>query len=156
MTDLEIDLRGSLAYLSGHLNEKSDLSTLLAAPPPLKLYLEAMIGMNSTGTRTFMRFIKDWGERALELHECPSWFIDLVNVLPNFLGRDLTFKRVVSFFVPYVCKQCALETMQLIKLKEVKTSLRGIAAVPRRCETCMNPLAMKHDPNDFLLFVLHA
>ena len=74
---------GGFVRMSGYMDEFADYSALLAEATPLRLKLDGIVALNSLGLRKWIGFIRDFGVRQLELHECPTTFVDAANMMPG-------------------------------------------------------------------------
>jgi hypothetical protein len=132
---LKIEDKGGTLYLAGPLDEFADLTALLERPQPLKLNLRGVSRLNSIGIRHFLKFLSDWGARAITYEECPSEFVDQVNMVPSLLGARRQ-AVVGSLYAPYVCHHCDHEEEILCTNAEVQTVKAGGEPPARKCSDC--------------------
>jgi len=81
-TGLTITEKGGFVFLDGVFDEYADFSSLKAICEPIRFNLRAVRRINSIGMRNLLSFLIEWGDRALEYHECPTDFIEQINMIP--------------------------------------------------------------------------
>jgi hypothetical protein len=67
----------------------------------LDIWLGPKVVFNSTGIRDWMRWLKPFAEQTsatIHIYECPESFIQLVNMISDFLPKNA---EVISFYVPF-------------------------------------------------------
>lgn len=137
-------------HLSGILNEYADFSPLVKQAPPLRLNMRSVSRLNSIGIRNLLKFLAEWGAKDFEYHDCPSEFIDQINMIPALLGTKAT-GRVVTLFVPYECAECDNEEEVLAKVTDFKGLAEGGDAPRRKCVKCGGQLSVLTD--SFFVFL---
>ena len=147
---IKIEERGGIFHLSGVLNEYASFDLLLQKPAPLKLNMRLVSRLNSIGIRNLLKFIGDWGPKPFEYLECPSEFIDQINMIPSLLGAKKTGK-VVSLFVPYACDKCDHEPEVLCPVGDFAGVAAGGEPATRKCEKCGGTLTVLTD--SFFVFL---
>jgi anti-anti-sigma regulatory factor len=103
---------GTMVALSGHINEKTDLTPLKELPPPLTLDLEHVDRINSIGVGKWLHFVRDIEQsgQTLTFERCSPQIVLQISMISNFVG---TRSRVKSLFVVYVCPSCSTEHLHL-------------------------------------------
>jgi hypothetical protein len=147
---IKIEERAGVFHLSGILNEYADFDALLAKAAPLKLNMRGVSRLNSIGIRNLLKFIGDWGAKPFEYIECPSEFVDQINMIPSLLGAKKTGK-VVSLFVPYACENCDNEPEVLCPIGDFAGVAAGGEPAPRKCDKCQGKLTVLTD--SFFVFL---
>ncbi len=147
---IKIVERAGVFYLSGILNEYADFSMLLRQQAPLKLNMREVSRLNSIGIRNLLKFLADWGPKPFEYQECPSEFIDQVNMIPALLGPK-GHGTIATLFVPYECTGCDNEAEVLCKLSEFSTVKTGGEPAVRKCPKCNSDMAVLTD--SFFVFL---
>jgi hypothetical protein len=138
-------------HLSGVLNEYADFSSLLGQREPLRLNMKAVSRLNSIGIRNLLKFLSDWGPRAFTYEECPSEFIDQVNMIPALLGSKNNGK-IESLFVPYECPACDHEDEVLSKVSDFAHVPAGGEGPSRTCAKCGGKMTILTD--SFFIFLM--
>lgn len=134
-TGMKIVEKDGVFHLSGILNEYADFSPLLAKPAPLRLNLREVSRLNSIGVRNLLKFLADWGAKPFLYEQCPSEFIDQINMIPALLGTK-GHGEIVSLFVPYACTACDFEEEVLGSLNDFRAVAQGGDAPQRACGKC--------------------
>ena len=138
-------------HLSGVLNEYADFSTLLNRPEPLQLNMRGVSRLNSIGIRNLLKFLSDWGSKAFSYDECPSEFVDQINMIPALLGPKGQGK-VLTLFVPYECDSCDHDEEVLGNIEDFRSSVQaGLGPPKRRCSKCGEPMTVLTD--SFFVFL---
>ena len=92
--------------------EKIDEATVFptvsaGTPEPLVLNFRHIKTINSYGTRKLLVFVRSWHPRKIEYWECPSIFVDTINIVRDLIGSPRNPSIVKSFAVPHYCVACA-------------------------------------------------
>lgn len=132
---LKIEEKDGMFYLVGVLDEYVDFSPLLSENPPLKLNLKQLERLNSIGVRNLLKFLNQWGDKPLEYHECPSEFIDQVNMIPALLGAK-HHGKVASLYAPYECSSCDNEEEVFGRPEDFGDAAEGGEPPSRPCSKC--------------------
>ena len=157
MARFAIQKVGDTYEISGHMDEHTDFSPLLAdadGSGPLKLSFEGVTSMNSVGARALTLCMRELGQRAVELHQVPTFLVEQINVVPGLIGKRA--KNVASLFAPYHCSGCKLTTDSLVERHEVHLSHRGTEAPVRRCERCGAAMKLRGEEEDLFLFLTYS
>lgn len=137
-------------HLAGVLNENADFSSLVSKPVPLKLNMRNVSRFNSIGIRNLLKFLSEWGQKPFEYIECPSEFIDQVNMIPALLGAK-RHGEIRSFFVPYECQSCDFEEEVLGDVDQYAVVAQGGEPPMRKCPKCAGTMNVQTD--SFLVFL---
>ncbi len=132
---IKIVEKDGVFHLSGILNEYADFSPLLPKSPPLRLNMKDVSRLNSIGVRNLLKFLADWGTKPFSYDQCPSEFIDQINMIPALLGTK-SHGEIMSLFVPYECLSCDHEEEALCPLADFKGISQGGEAPKRQCPKC--------------------
>ena len=144
---------GSYIRVGGYLDEVADCGPLLLVKPPLRLNLRDLKAVNSHGLRTWIRFIRDYGTQALELHECPPPFIDACNMVPDVVSATGNMKRVKSALTPFQCRNCRRRLLVIVETAELVVGRDGSVVPPEAgCPRCGEAMALEVDADDHFLF----
>lgn len=139
MTDQGITLHilGDVVYLSGVMDEVSNLSVLLKCSEPLRLNFKGVTRLNSTGVRNLLQFLSQWGPKRLEYHECSCELVDQFNMIPALLGSKAHPYEIKSLYVPYECQACSYDQEILEDLGPIEEHVRQGNGLPTRvCPKC--------------------
>lgn len=99
---------GCILFLSGPINENSDLSKItFEESKVVYLDLSQVKHINSMGLRQWVVWVKGFKDRHhLVFRFCPRPVVDQINILQGFLPSGAV---VESFFVPFSCPSCGHE-----------------------------------------------
>lgn len=148
---MQIVEKDGVFHLSGVLNEYADFSPLLGRSAPLRLNLRGLSRLNSIGIRNLLKFLADWGASEFVYEECPSEFVDQVNMIPALLGTKRNGK-IKSFFVPFECPKCDFDEEVLTEAPEIiKVRTQG-GHVERNCPKCSGAMTIFSD--SFFVFLM--
>lgn len=150
---IEIKMSGTVAYIHGGLDDRVDYSSLLQLPAPLQLNLAGVKSMNSHGIRSWIKFLADWGSKPLELYECPSVFLDAVNLVPQIASPSGSAHTIKSVSVPYHCLCCNRIESYELAIADVKIKGERVTVPGKQCRTCGTTLGPEIDPEDLFLFL---
>jgi hypothetical protein len=140
--------------LRGTLADFSELEDLLVVPPPLRLDLSGLTGLNSMSIGQWVRFIGRWGDRPFELHGCPPEFVDLINLIPAALGKNPQPGCVKSILVPYMCEACGADHNFLVKMSDLVIDGEDVKVPENSCPACKHACRMAVDAGDYFLFLI--
>src|SRR5690606_17936891 len=116
-----------------------------AHPEPLRLNLRGMSRLNSIGIRNLLKFISAWSPKTFIFEECPSVFIDQVNMIPALTGVKGQ-GSIETFYVPYECEDCGREEDFLGKAADYASLLKAGKDVPQQiCGGCGGPMLVLTD-----------
>lgn len=147
---IKITEKDGVYHLSGVLNEYADFGPLLTKAAPLRLNMKGVSRLNSIGVRNLLKFLADWGTKAFSYDQCPSEFIDQINMIPALLGTK-GHGEVLSLFVPYECSKCDFEEEILSPLADFKGVAQGGELPKRKCAKCGSPSTVLTD--SFFVFL---
>lgn len=89
--------------MSGAVNEHADFSPVrFARRPPLEIDLGELEMINSTGLRSFSRWVNGLENATLQLSHVPKFFVEQINMVGGLIPPR---SKVISFYVPYYCDQ---------------------------------------------------
>ena len=149
---MKIVAKDGAFHVSGVLNEYADFGPLLEQPEPLQLNMRQVTRLNSIGVRNLLKFLADWGPKAFSYDQCPSKFIDQINMIPALLGVK-NHGTVKSLFVPYECNNCDHEEEVLAPVDDYCAFAKGQQAPKRQCPKCASPMNVLTD--SFFVFLNH-
>lgn len=155
-----ISENAGIRYLAGTIDEMADFDALLAvATDPLVLNLSRVRAINSLGLRRLINFTRAMGERALEFHECPTVFIEAVNVIPLAVGGQSKIHRIKSLHLPFSCEDEHERhvTLPLAAVQFDRAS--GDVVIPEvRCPVCAQVAlpVIESDLEEFFFFLAQA
>jgi hypothetical protein len=138
-------------FISGIINEYAEFDSLLGKNAPLHLNIKDVSRLNSIGIRNMLKFLNGWGEKGLVYHECPSEFVDQVNMIPALLGTK-GHGRIESLHVPYECDECDHEEEKLCDVKDIEVVLKKDGEPPTaECPKCQSEMYVLSD--SFFVFL---
>lgn len=139
---IKIAEKNGIVFLSGIMDEASDLSSLLGHSEPLILNFKEVTRFNSTGIRNILRFCAQWGTKRLEYIDCPCDLIDQINMIPALLGPKGSYS-VNTLFVPYECRSCGFSEEVLDSVKIYDLALKSGSPLPSKvCPKCAGTMAV--------------
>jgi len=147
-------LQNGVYHLKGCFDEIAEFDKLLTLPDtPLKLNLRGIDAINSLGLRRLIVFTKNFGEREMELHDCPPVFVEAVNVIPLAVGGQSKIQRIKSLYLPFHCKGDH-EKEFTVPLSAIQVG--DTVAVPTiDCPACRLPMTpdLDTDLDEFFFFL---
>ncbi len=138
---IKIVEKGGVFHLSGVLNEYADFSPLLTQTAPLQLNMREVSRLNSIGVRNLLKFLADWGAKPFSYDQCPSEFIDQINMIPALLGPK-SQGVVKSLFAPYECNSCDFEDEVLSPTSTFAAIATGGESPRRTCPKCSGSMTV--------------
>lgn len=148
---IKIVEKDGVVHLSGVLNEYADFSGLTAKAEPLRLNMKEVSRLNSIGIRNLLKFLSDWGSKAFSYDQCPSEFIDQINMIPALLGTK-AHGKVLSLYVPYECSACDHDDEVLAQADDFRAGIKAGREPPKRpCPKCGQEMAVLTD--SFFVFL---
>jgi hypothetical protein len=109
--------------------------------------------INSCGVREWVNFVRDLPEvTKLTFTHCSTAIVTQLNMIYNFRGSA----RILSFYAPYVCESCNVESDKLLDV-ETQFPQGNIDQVPEfACERCRQPMEFDDLPERYLSFLMEA
>jgi len=126
---------------------------LSSAREPLVLNMSRLKSLNSYGIRSIIKLVREWGSRRCEFHECPSVFIDSVNVVRSILGTPPQAERVKSLCIPHYCDKDDTTFEILFQSSDISRGAAEISLAERPCPECGGPLELDCSLEEYLLFM---
>ncbi len=102
----------------------------------IKIDFTAVRTINSYGTRRLMGFMREVKPRPIEFHNCPSIFVDTLNIVRDVLGNPRDPSIVKSFAIPLCCLDCQHFFDAMIQTKDVKADQDDMGLAPQVCPKC--------------------
>lgn len=152
-SSLSIRVEDGRHVLEGAFDEFSDLSPLLSAKSPLKLDLKLLQAVSSIGVRKWLQFLKDWGDKTLELYGCAPPFVSILNAFPPALGEGEKVENVKSVMVPFSCEPCNQYLETEVTMRTVKMTPQGIVLPTVSCPGCGSEARLVTDPDEYFVFL---
>jgi len=150
---LEPRAGGTLAHLSGEINENADLLELRRQlRGDVELDLENITRVNSCGVREWVNFVRalDGHVDALQFARCSPVVVLQLNTIFNFRGSA----RVVSFLAPYVCEVCHVDEYRLLVVAEHFPDRANPHVPAFRCGRCGGVMVFDELPERYLSFLI--
>ncbi|MEZ4871980.1 MAG: hypothetical protein R2827_07005 [Bdellovibrionales bacterium] len=149
-----IDVDGQIArvFLSGRVDEDSDLSSLLDIQQSEIIFdFNDLVGMNSCGIREWIRFMNKIPDaKIISYTNCPVQIIEQINMIMDFRREGTS---ITSFYAPYYCEECDKEDAELLTIDDVK----NIAEPPvRKCKECGSEMEFDYPPQQYFRFLNKA
>lgn len=146
--------KNGVFYAPDKIDESVQLPVLDGVPDPIKLNMSLVRMINSYGTRKLLGFVRGLGGRKIEFYECPSVFIDTVNIVRDLLGEAHDPRSVVSYSIPHYCDQCSAYVDIMFKYADVRPDEEGLGLPAQRCLKCGGNVYVDVDPEEYLAFIL--
>lgn len=127
---------------------------LSLAKEPLILNMRRLKTLNSYGIRNIIKMVREWGSRKLEFHECPSMFVDSLNVVRSMLGAPPNPERVRSLCVPHYCEKHDETYDILFEIKDIVADNNSIDLPDQHCPDCGEPMELDCALEEYLMFLL--
>lgn len=139
--------------LVGTIDESFDGQRLAASvrAKTLLLYMADVRRISSFGIREWSNFVKGV-ERAVDsifLIDCSPKVVDQINMVANFAGKA----QVYSFYGPYRCDYCDVDSNILFQVDRDAQDIRGLRPREELCESCGREQYFDEDPATFFSFV---
>lgn len=138
--------------LRGQIDDDADLSPLgQSLHLPVTVDLEGITFINSLGVRTWVLFLEGLRARHIPvtLRRVSETMVDQMNMIMEARCHA----TVESFFAPYSCPQCGLETRGLLEVAVYAPALRRHAPPRLPCPSCGGDMRFDDIPSRSLLFL---
>ncbi|MCT4641260.1 MAG: hypothetical protein N4A33_03115 [Bacteriovoracaceae bacterium] len=134
-------------FLSGHINEDSDFSSLKELnADSIILNFKDILSINSCGIREWTIALKQIKATTIKYEQCPTFIIDQINMIVDFIKKGV---EITSFYAPYFCEHCDEEVNVLLKPHDIKQRKAPIA----KHDVCDNELEFDSLENQFFRFI---
>lgn len=147
----KIDVNGdhSSVTLNGWLAENIDdtLNQLTTELTPKVVFdFEGITATNSFGIRSWMVFTKNIQEgRQVSYIKCPNHVIDIINLVPAFLGTA----KIDSAFATFTCQKCDFEENILFQRGQNIPPQTEKVIFKKACRRCQGDLEMDEEYQAF-------
>jgi anti-anti-sigma regulatory factor len=144
--------RAQLLVLRGQIDDDADLASLGdSLHRPVVVDLEAVDFINSLGVRTWVVFLEGLRARgvAVALRRVSEAMIDQMNMIMEARCHA----TIESFYAPYACPACGLETRGLLEVGVYAPALRRHAPPRLPCPSCGGDMVFDDIPSRSLLFL---
>lgn len=131
MQKLLAKCQGDTVYLSGSLDEKSDMhkiegmiKDLISSNSEIKIDLGHLSRSNSVGIRGWLNLVSKLKPKGVYLN-APAWFLEQVSMIPLLCSSDLL---IMSFQLPYyseVLDQTVMRSFEFGKGFELREDYEG-------------------------------
>lgn len=141
--------------LEGVINERTNLDDILQDTQPGKLIinLRGITRINSCGVRDWVNAIRKLaGKNEIEYVECSRAIVDQLIMITNFLQPG----RIVSFYAPYHCEECAEPHEALINISEhfdPDEDFEDAEAPEFECPKCGKVMEFAEDESAYFFFL---
>jgi serine/threonine protein kinase len=116
----------------GEINETSVLDTVFQHRGTIRLDLSGVTRINSVGIRIWLEAMRAATSQRLIMTRCSPCIVNQINLIPS-LAQGV---EVESILVPYVCRTCSEESLELVKT----SIIRGGNPPVRHCVRCREAL----------------
>jgi len=118
---------------------------------PVVVDLEGITFMNSLGVRAWVLFLDALRQRNIPvtLRRCAETVVDHMNMIMEARGHA----GIESFYAPYTCDACGLETRALLEVSRHGEALRRHQPPQLPCSACGGTMSYDDIPNRSLLFL---
>jgi ABC-type transporter Mla MlaB component len=136
---------------AGEIDEFTELSALIPElRGQVRFDLQGITRINSSGLRTWVNFIRcACGHAQVTLARCSRPIVDQLNMIYNFRGSA----AIESFYAPYICEQCQLETEKLLDVSEQVRAGKVLPPPSVKCPECGSPQEFDDLPERYLQFL---
>jgi hypothetical protein len=142
------DQEGICFHLRGSINETVDLGSIFLRSGTMRLDLSGVTSINSMGIGMWLDVSR---KRSRGLHvifeRCSYAMVRQFNMLPDFVEAD----SVVSLLAPYFCPHCTEESMELVRVDEIRE--KGNMPPSRPCSKCGQELRFDEVPKEYFNFL---
>ena len=122
----------------GTIDEDASFSPInYAGAKSLTVDFKAVEAINSCGVREWIRWLETVPQDIpVEYYNCPSIIVDQINMVGGFLRKGV---RVMSFYIPYFCDNCKLQTNVLVTSGKDFNGPNMAAPDNVKCSNCNGP-----------------
>jgi anti-anti-sigma regulatory factor len=149
---VEDQARAQVLVLRGQIDDDADLVSLEGSlHRPVVVDLEAVDFINSLGVRAWVVFLEGLRARgvAVALRRVSEAMIDQMNMIMEARCHA----TIDSFYAPYACPACGLETRGLLEVGVYAPALRRHAPPRLPCPSCGGDMTFDDIPSRSLLFL---
>jgi len=146
----ELTLKGDTLSikLSGHINEDTLFPVPSIKQGNLVFNFSEVTYINSLGIRSWVNYLKNLGNFAVALEECPPQIVRQMIMTPSFAQNA----KVLSIYVPYSCDDCNSKKTVLVERAEWEKTGKQISE-KLHCDKCNeNSLEMDGDSEQYVAF----
>ena len=139
-------------FFSGRIDEHTSLVKLAPSlHAPVVVDLEGVMFINSLGVRAWVEFLEVLRARGIPvtLARCSEAMVDQMNVIMEVRGHA----KIDSFFAPYTCTVCGLESRGLLQLSAHGQALSQGRPPQLPCPSCRGAMSYDDIPARALLFL---
>jgi hypothetical protein len=113
--------------IDGYIDENAKFP-YIATAPKLRISLNGVKGLNSSGTRTWIKWVTESLPNVpISFENCPFIF---VKTFGNVVGSIPPGARVDSFFVPFICEDTE-EMRNVLYIRDVHFNDTGVISHPK-------------------------
>ena len=141
--------------LVGQIDERSDLKPILEEVKWAAIFdLAAVSFINSIGVREWVRLLRSLHDKhtLVTLRRCSEAMVHEMNVIVE----TVSYVRVESFHVPYMCDACGYEASLCLDVETHRPALRKMEAPVQKCAECGGDMNLADIPARYLLFASQA
>lgn len=117
---------GVTVYLTGEINESSDLSVFNDLKGPIEFNFRNITAISSYGIRNWTNLIRAISSEVF-YSECSPPVVRQMNRIPSFIGKA----HILSVYVVYYCDECDEEKIILVSRDQF---MRSSLTVPQALE----------------------
>lgn len=144
--------RAQVLVLRGQIDDDADLVSLEGSlHRPVVVDLEGVDFINSLGVRAWVVFLEGLRGRgvAVALRRVSEAMVDQMNMIMEARCHA----SIESFYAPYACPGCGLETRGLLEVGVYAPALRRHAPPRLPCPSCGGDMSFDDIPGRSLLFL---
>lgn len=144
--------RAQVLVLRGQIEDDADLGSLGdSLHRPVVVNLEGVDFINSLGVRAWVVFLEGLRGRgvAVVLRRVSEAMVDQMNMIMEARCHA----TIESFYAPYACPACGLETRGLLEVGVYAPALRRHAPPRLPCPSCRGDMVFDDIPSRSLLFL---
>jgi len=136
--------------IKGTIDQEAELKKVFSELSiPVIFDLEGIEMINSAGVREWVNAIAKLPTKTpFTLERCSPRIVEQLNYVEAFLGHG----EVVSFFAPYFCPKCKVETTVLLEVKVMRKK-SGKNPPPQNCAKCKNLLEFDDIEEEYFGFI---
>lgn len=153
MSGLKIEQKASQPgyfYLKGSLDESADFSPLAVAGNQLTLDFEGLEKINSFGIRNCVEMLAKMKGKEVVYVNCAVIFIEQINMVASLAAGV----KIASFYVPFTCNSCDIETTKKVTMDAAKAPgfVKAINST-FDCPQCSRKLELTDDEDMYFGFL---
>ena len=115
---LSITQKNGIYHFSGTIDEFLNDKPISFLNSKVVLNLSGISQINSQGMIQFKKLMETFVGKEVELHDCSTVFVDMLNIFPGMLGIPSRPEIVKSIMVDFQCINCEKNATRRIQIRD--------------------------------------